>query len=289
MITDSLMRELIMLDNGISLKIVVDNNASDGYLSEHGFSVLIDDGNQKILFDCGQGDAFKHNLAKFKVPLSQINKLILSHGHYDHTGSIDEIVSQSKAIDIYAHPDIFETRYSIHPGVEARDISIKQQQLEAIHSLPDEQKIISTDMVQVSEKVFITGEIPRNNTYEDTGGPFYLDKQKEAVDIIYDDQSVCMDTDKGLVILTGCCHSGIVNTMDHVKALFSKNIYMVIGGLHLVNATQERISRTIEVFGNFGVAKIVPCHCTGDNAIRLMQLEMGEMLQLGYAGMEINI
>ena len=273
----------------ITIKVVVDNNAADGFMAEHGFSVWIDNGSDQILLDCGQGDALVHNLSLFGKSVADVSKLVISHGHYDHTGAIDKVLKSSKLLTVYAHTDIYEKRYSIHDGKPAKDISIKSEQRHLLQQFPTANKRLTNSPVEVSGQVFATGEIPRNTSYEDTGGPFYLDECKETPDLIYDDQSIYINTKNGAVLITGCCHSGIVNTMDYVTRVFNQNIHMVIGGLHLVNATDERINKTIDAFRQFGVEKLIPCHCTGEYAISRMQQELGNMIQPGYAGMQIDL
>ncbi len=278
-----------MSDKPITIKIIVDNNAADKFLSEHGFSVYIENGTDKIIFDCGQSDAFIPNIATAGIDLADINKLVVSHGHYDHTGAIRDILNSSNNIALFAHPDIFETRYSIHAGKDPRNISIKNSQVNSLNDLPENQKHFSNGPVQISDNIYLTGEIARNNDFEDTGGPFYLDTEQNVADIIYDDQSLCIETVNGVVLLTGCCHSGIVNTMDHIQNFLDRNIYMVIGGLHLNRASKSRLKKTIKAFNDFGVERIIPCHCTGEEAVKVMRKELGDIVEPGYAGMEIEL
>lgn len=278
-----------MIEHPITIKIIVDNNAADGFVAEHGFSVYVDNGLDHIIFDCGQGSAFKSNIKKLDIDLSGVSKLVISHGHYDHTGAVKDILCASRNIKFYAHPDIFENRYSIHNGGDPKNISVNSTQLQSVKDLPEQKIILDIVPTKISNNVFITGEISRSNNFEDTGGPFYLDKEKNVADLIYDDQSLCIETTKGIVLITGCCHSGIVNTMDQVKNYFDQNIYMVIGGLHLIHANNERINKTINAFSQYGVEKIIPCHCTGENAVKLMQRNLGNVVEPGYAGMEIKL
>lgn len=278
-----------MSNKSINIKVIVDNSAAEGFVAEHGYSVFIDNGSDKVIFDCGQNEAFTYNVSRAGIELDQITKLVISHGHYDHTGAVKDVLSAVTNIRLYAHPNIFITRYSLHEGCEPRDISIRENQRKLLNDLPKNQVQLSTSSLQVSERIYLTGEISRVNDFEDAGGPFFLDTEKRVADLLSDDQSLCIKTDKGIVIITGCCHSGIVNTMEHVKSHFSQSIYMVIGGLHLVNAPNERIEKTIDAFRQFGIDKIIPCHCTGDNAIKLMQSELGDIVVPGYAGMEIEL
>lgn len=275
--------------DNFKVSIVVDNEAAEGFKSEHGFSACIENDDETIIIDCGQGEIFLKNLSRLGLSLNQITKLVLSHGHYDHTGSIKDIVNGADSIMVYAHPDIVQQRFSIHAGKSPKNISISCDQKRAIEKLSQDQIFLSKQPMEIADNIFTTGEIPRINRLEDTGGPFYLDDKKLNKDLIFDDQSLCIKTDLGIVLITGCCHSGVINTLDYVSQLFDKNIYMVIGGLHLNAASDERVNQTIEAFRKYKVNKIVPCHCTGFEVVRRLQEELGSIVNPGFSGMRITL
>ena len=115
--------------------------------------------------------------------------------------------------------------------------------------------------------LFVTGQIPRNTDFEDVGGDFYVDEKCEKADILYDDQAIFFDTSRGLIVLLGCCHAGVVNTLDYIVKLSGKtDINSVIGGMHLLNASQDRIEQTVSIFRKYNVQNIGCGHCTGENA-----------------------
>ncbi len=275
--------------DSLKITIVVDNEAADGFRSEHGLAISIATGNETIIFDSGQGEAFLDNLSRLGLSLNQITKLVLSHGHYDHTGAVKDIVDGSDSLLVYAHPDFSMQRFSIHTGKPPKNISIDYEQIEAIEKLAADLVFLLKEPIEIAENIFTTGEIPRVNRYEDTGGPFYLDAKKSAKDLILDDQSVCIKTSLGIVVITGCCHSGIINTLDYVSQLFDENIHMVIGGLHLNSASDQRVKHTIESFRKHNVKKIIPCHCTGIDVVNRLKRELGSLVTPGFAGMEIDL
>lgn len=120
---------------------------------------------------------------------------------------------------------------------------------------------------EVVPGLWVTGAIPRVTDYEDVGGPFYLDGFRNRPDPLLDDQALFFESEKGLVVVLGCAHAGVVNTLCYIKDLTGQNrFYAVLGGMHLVSATPERIARTIEVFRTYDVARIGPAHCTGTQA-----------------------
>jgi 7,8-dihydropterin-6-yl-methyl-4-(beta-D-ribofuranosyl)aminobenzene 5'-phosphate synthase len=114
--------------------------------------------------------------------------------------------------------------------------------------------------------VFATGEIPRRSAYEDTGGAFFLDAACGQPDPILDDQAVYMDTGPGVVVLLGCAHAGVVNTLDYVRAITQRPIHAVMGGTHLIHASPERLERTIAAMREMNLRIIAPAHCTGPRA-----------------------
>lgn len=271
------------------LSIVVDNEAAEGFIAEHGFSVCIENGDEKIIFDCGQSEAFLHNLSHLGLTLKQITKLILSHGHYDHSGSIKDIVTDADSVLLYAHPDVLLQRFSLHDGKPSKDISIKDVQKSAIKELPQDRVFLIKEPMEITENIFTTGEIPRINRLEDTGGPFYLDDKKSRKDLILDDQSICIKTESGIVLITGCCHSGIINTLNYVHQLFDQRVYMIIGGLHLSAASDERVTETISMLKKCNVKRIIPCHCTGAKVIQRLQRELGSKVTPGFSGMSVML
>jgi 7,8-dihydropterin-6-yl-methyl-4-(beta-D-ribofuranosyl)aminobenzene 5'-phosphate synthase len=121
---------------------------------------------------------------------------------------------------------------------------------------------------------------------EDTGGPFFLDTGAHRPDPIDDDLALWIDTPTGLVVCVGCAHAGLVNTLVQVQRLTGgRRVRAVIGGFHLVNADQERLDRTIEALRTLAPDEIMPCHCTGEAAIRTLVAAFGERCGPGAAGM----
>ncbi len=131
------------------------------------------------------------------------------------------------------------------------------------------QSVIWTNSpTEVAEGIFVTGEIPRRNNFEDTGGHFFLDNTCTRPDPLVDDQAIFFDTLEGLVAVFGCAHAGVVNTLDYIQELRpGRPFRAVLGGLHLLNARPERVSKTLEALRRRNIAQIVPGHCTGQAAV----------------------
>lgn len=261
-----------MHTNTAEIAIVVNNIAGcPGLISEHGFAMYIKTGQRRIIFDTGQESyVFANNARKLAIDMRSINTVVLSHGHYDHTGGMPGVVAACGAFDLYAHPDVMRTRYSIRPErVKSNGIPLEAHA--AIQSLADLALHWSTESVQLAENIGLTGYIPRETDYEDSGGAFFFDQDGKQPDPINDDQALWIKTEKGLIVCTGCCHAGIINTLHHVQRISGcEKIHAVVGGLHLVNASASRIEKTVAALAEFQLDLIVPCHCTGAAATELI-------------------
>lgn len=121
---------------------------------------------------------------------------------------------------------------------------------------------------EIVDGIFVTGEIPRRNNFEDTGGRFFLDEACRQPDPLPDDQALFFDTHKGLVVVLGCGHAGVINTLEHIRTITNNRaVRAVIGGLHLLNASPERINKTLEALRQWDISQIIPGHCTGLAAV----------------------
>jgi len=269
-----------MTDKSISLSVLVENTISrEGLRAEHGLSVLIETPHGQILWDTGQSPLLIENARKMGVQIENISCIALSHGHYDHTGGLSAILVLNPTVKVFGHPDIFIQRYT-------RDHS-------SVHSMrpigsPVVKKIVQSkcQSLELNRKpseivpgVFLTGEIPRITGYEDTGGDFFLDIACTKNDPIIDDQALYIESSQGIVVLLGCAHSGVVNTLNHVSKLTrQEKIFAVLGGTHLFGASKERLDATAEVFSRYDVQVIGPCHCTGLKAITYLRSQFPERL-----------
>ena len=171
-----------------------------------------------------------------------------------------EVVPEAR---IYLHPAALENKFSRNHAGPARQIGMSDCVAQAIRHRTGG-FIETTARTEIMDGVFATGEIPRANAYEDTGGAFFLDAQSTRPDPLVDDQALVIDLGRSVVLLLGCAHSGVVNTLDHVQRLTNgKPVSALIGGLHLGSASEERIQKTIERLRNAQLEMLAPAHCTG--------------------------
>lgn len=273
-----------MRSPNLEIQIIVDNTAGDGLLAEHGLSVLIRDGDRRILFDTGQGAAFEKNAHALGVDLATIDVLVLSHGHYDHTGGIPTVVRSRPDIDVFLHSGALRSRFAVD-GRGAREIGMPHESLQAIEKLRGRHRRLVRRSARLGERIGLCTAIERSTDYEDTGGPFFLDAEALRPDRIEDDLALWIRTEAGLVVVVGCCHAGIINTLRRARRdAGDARIHAVIGGLHLLNAGPGRLDSTMSALAMIAPGLIVPCHCTGEGAVAALRDAFEGRVEVGRSG-----
>jgi len=257
-----------------------DSLAKPQLRAEHGVSMLVTtyaDGNKdSFLFDTGVTiDGVLHNMNVLDVKGNELHAIVLSHGHTDHTRGLVGLIKRHgrPRIPIVLHPDAFLKRKNVFPdGHETEHIPPSQRDLEA-----EDVEIIEErgPTMLVGGQALVTGQIPRTTPYE-KGSPAqvaWIDDQWQPDPWIHDDQAVIINVkNKGLVVLTGCGHAGVINTLNHARDVTGVSyIYAVIGGFHLTGPMFEPIiAPTLQALREFNPSVIVPEHCTGWRAMHLI-------------------
>jgi 7,8-dihydropterin-6-yl-methyl-4-(beta-D-ribofuranosyl)aminobenzene 5'-phosphate synthase len=270
--------------------ILADNQVDrgDGLLAEHGFCLLVA-GDSQVLFDTGQTDVCLRNASRLGVDLSDVKTVVLSHGHYDHGGGLAALTSHLGKLDVYLHPAAFAAKYARCPGsAEDRHVGLRYdadtltRMGATVHA--------EAGVQELGPGLLITGEIPRATPFEEAARDFWIrENDRVYPDPLQDDQALVVRTAEGLVVLLGCAHAGVINTLNHaVKLTGDERIRAVVGGLHLATASPERIEQTVAALREMGVGQVVACHCTGFEARMRLHAAFGDQFVNGTVGLRLT-
>lgn len=277
-----------MSNEHVKITLLVDNEAAEGLEKEHGFAAWIEFGNRHILFDTGHMGALQANSARLGVNLKDAEAIVISHGHRDHTGTLDKVLAENNHADLYFANQIDQDRWWYMP--DADKYGMPEAARQAFQTLSPDRVHALAAHHYLAPSVGITGPVPRLNSFEDTGGIFHLDDKRGLVDEIEDDQSMWFETKDGLVVLVGCCHSGLSNTIDYIRKISGiEKVKGVLGGMHLLQANEERLRKTFELMAAWKADFLIPCHCTGMESAKKMEAAIGShTVHHGHAGMVID-
>lgn len=246
---------------------------------EHGFSAFIETEHGNYLFDTGSGHAVIANSLILNKDLKSIKKIFLSHGHFDHTGGLVDVLKLKGEVDVHAHPNVFSDRIKVLKvdGKEKKQfigLPYKRKYLEYLGA----NFIFNSHFTEVEKGVFLTGEVPRKTPFEKPDPILFAEIDgKTATDTFPDDQSLILDAPKGLVLVLGCAHSGMINIIHHVMEKTGKQrIHAILGGTHLDFLTPEQMEESIKSLKKMDVEKIGVSHCTGMRAAFRLHQEFGD-------------
>ena len=268
---------------------VVDNSAGseNGLQTEHGLSFWIETAQGNVLFDTGQTAAvLLHNLHYLGLSDNNLSALVLSHAHFDHTGGIDPVLANNKTLPVFGHTQIFEKRYyRSEDGTRLVGLSEDHELL-----LRQSNLFLSDQPEEVVKGLWTTGDITIRN--DQLGSSPFLYIQKDEIwypDPYADDLSLVLKTAEGLVVICGCCHAGLLNTLYHVRKTFVGNIHAVIGGIHLVYAKEAYLNHVIDAIKqDFSNTRFMLNHCTGKDAQERFAMEFGALVSNFSVGSTVS-
>ena len=276
-----------------TLTVLVENTVpgkADGLIGEHGFSLLLERPDRRILFDTGAGAALLNNAPRLGKDLRNVDAIALSHGHKDHTGGLVAALGAiGKRLPVYGHPGIFADRFGKRANgkMQYAGLPFKREALEGMGADFD----LSPAFREIAPGVHVTGEVPRRNVYETGDAHLFVPRgDRLEPDPFQDDLSMVVEGADGLTLILGCCHSGLINTMDHVRdTLPGKPIHSVIGGTHLGFAPQDQLRQTIATLRERQVRRLGLSHCTGLQAGARLAAEFGDAVAFCNVGYSLTI
>ena len=241
--------------------LIEDKNFKPALESEHGLSFFIAGENSTFIFDCGHTGLAWKNAVAIGVDLTAINFAMISHSHYDHAGGFPSLINYVTPKILYTGIDFWIEKFSradenfVYKGAgfTADDLTRWNVQQKICH-----------DVLQIDDKIFLVGNFERQFDFEKIPQKFVRGENKSP-DTFSDEICMVLRGDDGLTIIVGCSHVGISNIVSTIAKRFNQPIIRVIGGVHLLNADDERIDKTLAALKNFGVYDLKLCHCSGEN------------------------
>jgi 7,8-dihydropterin-6-yl-methyl-4-(beta-D-ribofuranosyl)aminobenzene 5'-phosphate synthase len=262
---------------------VVDDSAQYPFQREHGLAFRIETDHGCVLFDTGRSESvLMHNLDLLGGHPRNVSAIVLSHAHNDHTGGLFAVLSQKPGLPLYASPDLFRPRFT-HRQEVYRPVGLPQAR-EELARLADLR--LSANPVEVVPGVWTTGEIAERPEPEGrSANHFVLEGESWRPDPYRDDTSLVLETRNGLVVVCGCCHAGLLNTLAQVRQTFQRPIIAVLGGTHLLDADEAYLEHVVGMLHNdYGSPRLHLNHCTGERAMIALANVFGDRVSPCPAG-----
>ncbi len=251
-----------------------------GLHAEHGLSFHIDTGNKSLLFDTGQTNAFIKNAPKLGIDVEQIDTVILSHGHYDHTGGITHFLSSNKKAKIYAKPQALFPKYNGKKSIG----------FEGFENISPERLVLIEKTTEIAPGVNIITDIPLAVPSDTDWKYFFTEKNSNLIaDTFEDELFLTIVNDEKLSVLSSCSHRGITNIMRKALTEFPLPVNLIAGGFHLKDCKPQRVETIIDYFKTIAPEKIGICHCTGLEHFQIFYQAFGDAVFYFHTGIIIHI
>jgi len=270
------------------ITVLADNIAGPGLQGEHGLSLWIETPQIRVLFDTGKGGALGPNARALGADLSLADAIVLSHGHYDHTGGLPLALAAAPSARLYCHPGVTRERYSIRKD-EKKPVHMFENARRALETLPPQRLAWVEAATELTGNLSISGPVPRLSDNLGEGWPFHFDPDARRPDPIEDDMCLWLDTPRGLVAVLGCCHAGLSATLAHARReTHGRKLHCIIGGMHLMDSGDREIGEAIGVLSEHEPDMIVPLHCTGGRAVEMLREAFGQKVLAGHSGLSLR-
>lgn len=256
------------------------------FWAQHGVSFLVEVEGKKILFDTASyAEPILFNMKLLNLNPRDIDMIVLSHNHFDHTGGLLGILREiNRKVPIFAHPEIFKVSFALEPEFMYAGTPRLKEEAEKLGGI----WILTRDPITLMPGVFTLGEIKEEEKVEfekGSTGLFKIEDGRVIEDKVEDEIGLAINTRKGLVVLAGCAHPGIVSMVKKaIKLSGNDKVYAVLGGFHLINAEDSRIEKTVEAFKELEVKKVYAGHCTGLKAESRFAQELGDRFEKLHSG-----
>lgn len=255
---------------GFTVTTVIENHSTDERLKpQYGLSMYLTDGSFSLLLDTGADGTFLKNAEALGISFDSLDALVLSHGHSDHAGGVKALIESGvKPREVYLGENFFAPRYKRESG-RLRPISAKISE-EYLMDRDINYYVIEPGVHRLHEKVYMVNGIPAANSFEKPNELLICQIGREYLtDPFSEETVVVVEGNEGLAVLSGCCHSGVLNTCEWVSKLFERPIHTFIGGTHLMESGAGRIAETIHRLELMGIRRMGACHCHGELATEM--------------------
>jgi 7,8-dihydropterin-6-yl-methyl-4-(beta-D-ribofuranosyl)aminobenzene 5'-phosphate synthase len=271
----------------LEVKIVIENMVyKQGYFSEHGLSILINEAGKKILFDTGQSKNVINNLEQLGENVEDIDYIVLSHGHYDHTGGLKYVLEKNNKAKVILKKEALEYKVSTSTGV-ARDISFPIRETYMDY---ENEFIFIEGEYKITDNIKIVGQIEKNFEFEDDEKRLFIQKEELVKDPFLDELFMTIVKDKKINLFTGCAHSGILNILQTAaKRNDNADFGIILGGTHLKGKSDIRIINTLKELEKYKFDKLYVCHCTGIEEYVYLKSKFGERSEYAHTAKIIKI